>query len=404
MLRLLALLAPQVQAVAHYQQNGATTAYPLFAIANSRNAADWSAGDIEETAQSFALADGIPIDPELLSELDKASPAFRAVRYCNPRGIALTGPVADGRIMPLDEFEMHHRAEATFFTAGFLAEQLSATSTLLSLAHPLDALRGGENRSENHCALRDWLLVASDPRSGNISTLVEANPEGGGANEVAFVAYTLVEQELMKVEVITGAKGRLPSEPPFDTHPPEPVTLRVQRGLSGTKAVAHPPGTRVLAPVSLDDGLSSNNTKLQWAVGMSSPLAHELLVNYTVSDLHAGLGGSWFDNFGSGLYNGKTSTGCGLRTHELFDSGRGTKWDKPSWLQAQAARFATARAATRAETGKQFAVVANGYGGTTVPNGSCEVAGACASLSNMQDAFADGKFVDGWILEGFFGK
>ena len=48
-------------------------------------------------------------------------------------------------------------------------------------------------------------------------------------------------------------------------------------------------------------------------VGMSSPLAHQLLANYTVSDLEAGLGGSWFDNFGASLFNGKTSTACGLR-------------------------------------------------------------------------------------------
>ena len=158
------------------------TAYPLFAIANSRNAADWTAADIAGTAGAFRLADGVPVDPELLSELGKASPSFRAVRYCNPRGIALSGPVV-GRIMPLEEFETKHRAEATFFTAGFLAAPLRAASTTLPLAHPLDALRGGENRSENHCALRDWLLVASDRRSGNISKLVD--PDGSSGRAVA---------------------------------------------------------------------------------------------------------------------------------------------------------------------------------------------------------------------------
>jgi hypothetical protein len=403
LLHVLVLLASQeVQAQQQYAAPPGSTAYPLFAIANSNNAADWTAADIDGTARAFTLADGVPTDPKLLSELEKASPSFRAVRYCNPRGIALTGPVA-GRIMPLDEFEMHHRTEATFFTAGFLAEQLDATTTTFALGHPLDASRGGENRSENHCALRDWLLVASDPRAGDISRLVETDPEGGG-KEVAFVAYLLVGQELMKLEAITGARSRRPSQPPFDTQPPEPATLRVQRGLAGTKAVAHPARTRVLAPVSLDDGLSSNNTRLQWAVGMSSPLAHQLLTNYTVSDLQAGLGGSWFDNFGSGLFNGKTSTGCALRTHELFDAATGTKWNKPSWLKAQTARFEAGRAAATVATGKKPVIVANGYGSTTVPDGDCEVAGACASLTDMQEAFAGGAFVDGWILEGFFGK
>jgi len=449
------------------------TAYPLFAIANSRNAADWTAADIARTAGAFRLADGVPVDPELLSKLGKASPSFRAVRYCNPRGIALSGPVV-GRIMPLEEFETKHRAEATFFTAGFLAAPLRAASTTLPLAHPLDALRGGENRSENHCALRDWLLVASDPRSGNVSKLVDpdgssaravarrcgaelraacgeachvADPQcsfacvqcagdhqaalqaagcdneaivafcagaapskpqagGGGAKkEAAFVAYLLVGEELMKIDAIAGDSSRQQSEPPFDTHPPQPASVRVQRGLAGTKVVAHPAGTRVLAPVTLDDGLSSSNTRLQWAVSMSSPLAHELLANYTVSDLEAGLGGSWYDNFGAALFNSKTSTGCGLRTHELFDATKGVKWDRPSWLQAQAARFAAGKAAARAATGgKTPVIVANGYGNVAVPDGSCDVGGACASLSDMEAVFADGAFVDGWILEGFFGK
>eukprot|EP01051_Picozoa_sp_SAG22_P023607 SAG22_NODE_6167_length_891_cov_0.695707_1_plen_239_part_10 len=218
---LLHVAAQQVWAQQH------DTAYPLFAIANSPAAADWTAADIEDTARAFTLADGIPTtDPELLAELNKASPSFHSVRYCNPRGVALSGPVAAaGRgTMPLAEFETHHRAEATFFTAGFVAGRLRAGAETLELAHPLDAAHGGENRSENHCALRDWLLVASDPRSGNISTIVHSE---GGAKEVAFVAYLLVEQELMKIEAIRGADSRPKTAQPFDTHPPRPAMVRV---------------------------------------------------------------------------------------------------------------------------------------------------------------------------------
>ena len=48
------------------------TSYPLFAIANQRNASAWTSADVNTVAHSFALADGVPADPELLRKLDNA--------------------------------------------------------------------------------------------------------------------------------------------------------------------------------------------------------------------------------------------------------------------------------------------------------------------------------------------
>ena len=122
--------------------------YPLFAIANKRDSASWSVSDVQVVASSFILADGIPTDnATLLAMLTNYSSrntemisgeggnnddiiGFKPVRYCNPRGIALTGPVVDPNvIMPLSEFELHHRREAMFYTVGFLAEAMDDSSS-----------------------------------------------------------------------------------------------------------------------------------------------------------------------------------------------------------------------------------------------------------------------------------
>ena len=233
------------------------TTYPLFAIANNPVAADWTLADIVGTARDFTLADGVPVDAGLLSQLNQVSPTFNAVRYCNPRGISLAGPVADpGVVMPLEEFESHHRREALFYTAGFVAADstgvLSADSPVITMTHPLaHGGENGENRRTNHCSLRDWLLVRSDPRSGNLTTSIPPIPSSvpgassgaaaGGVDhagssgkkrgEVAFVAYLLVGQELMKISAITGDASRPSTAPPFDKDPPPPAKITVQRGL-----------------------------------------------------------------------------------------------------------------------------------------------------------------------------
>ena len=49
------------------------TTYPLFAIANNPVAADWTLADIVGTARDFTLADGVPVDAGLLSQLNQVS-------------------------------------------------------------------------------------------------------------------------------------------------------------------------------------------------------------------------------------------------------------------------------------------------------------------------------------------
>jgi len=416
---MMALAAGVAVLAATFGFASAVPTYPLFAISNKPIASDWTDADVAIVANTFTAADGVPEDLPLLHRLSKANPSFRSLRYCNPRGIPLSGP---GRMsMTLEEFETSHRAEATFYTAGFVASNLKSTATELKLAHPLAP--GGDVRGDNHCALRDWLLVPSDPRSGNVSVI---RPNG---KEVAFVTYVLVDDEIMKIVSITGDTSRGSGQKPFDDDPPPPATVTVIRGFAGTAAVAHAAGARVLSPVSLDDGVSASNTKLQWAVAMSSPLAAQLLVNNTLADVAAGYTGSWYDNFGASLFNAKTTTGCALRTVELFDpaadvvklsasardgrssrpstSGGAVRLSSPAFLAAQERRFAASRAVVERALGRSTSnpvpVLANGYGGVSFPDGDCQAAGACATLNNVSSAFRAG-FVDGWILEGFFGN
>jgi hypothetical protein len=98
----------------------------------------------------------------------------------------------------------------------------------LMLAHPLDIKRGGENRTY-FPVLRDWLLVT----------------------------YVLVDDELMKLVAIAGDESVPNSSPPFD-HAPAPATVTVVRGFAGTTIAAHVAGARVLSPVSLDSGVSTD--------------------------------------------------------------------------------------------------------------------------------------------------
>lgn len=299
--------------------------------------------------------------------------------------------------MTLAEFESSYRKNATFYTAGFVADGMSASGTELSLAHPLSPV-GGENRTQNHCALRDWLLVASDLRSKNISTLISNN-------DVSFVTYIQVDDEIMKIVAISGAKSRGPGDPPFDVDPPQPATIRVIRGFAGSVAAPHSTGARVLSPVSLDTGVTNSNTRLQWAVTMSGALGADLLVNYTLADVAAGYTGSWYDNFGGSLFNAKTTTGCGLRTHEMFDPETKQHWSRPRYFAAQQRRFAAARTRIMATLGRKSPVpaVGNGFAEVQYPSGSCDVDGPCTTLSDLQAGFKAG-FVDGWILEGFYGN
>lgn len=129
--------------------------YPLFAITNKQQL---SAEDIRIVANSFRFSDGLDGNKTLLDQLRRTNPKFKSVRYCNPRGIAINGPTTDETIMGFHDFEANHRAEVQYYTGGWLAQALDASETTVSLDHPLKRM----SRSDNHCALRDWLLVTSN--------------------------------------------------------------------------------------------------------------------------------------------------------------------------------------------------------------------------------------------------
>lgn len=377
-----------------------STEYPLFSISNKR-AWNWTDSDVAVVANAFRVSDGIDdsVDPTLLERLHAANPSFKSVSYCNPRGISLEGQMVG---LSFSDFEAHHRLETMYYTAGWLNTSLpisaSGASEIVLLDHPFKH----QTRNQNHCALRDWLLVASNT-DANISSV-------GQSGDVLFVTFIRVDDEVMRLTAVTGAPNRGPSQPPFDVDPPPPAELKIERGFGGTVASSHAAGARVLAPVPLDVGVGPGTTKLQWAVQMAEAsgaaglLATQLLVNNTQEDIAAGFDGAWYDNFGPDLFNAMTLTGCSLRTVELWYSGPGGgEWTVPSFFDAQQARFN----ATRRANGGIFAV-ANGYGGFALPNGSCESGGLppaveCASYANVATAFADG-WVDGWILEGFYGN
>ena len=106
----MAVVVATVLAAAAAQVATATPTYPLFAISNKPS--DWTDSDVAVVANSFTAVDGVPADAALLRRLAKANPAFRSLRYCNPRGIQLSRPGSPpGALMTLQEFETSHRAE-----------------------------------------------------------------------------------------------------------------------------------------------------------------------------------------------------------------------------------------------------------------------------------------------------
>jgi hypothetical protein len=116
---------------------------------------------------------------------------------------------------------------------------------------------------------------------------------------------------------------------------------------------------------------------MQWAVDMSgvSPLAAQLLANYTLRNLGEGFDGAWYDNFGPALFNGKTTTGSGLRMREMWDPNHNRNWTHTLFMDAQKSRFAEAMREVQTRTGLSHRppIVANGFSGVKYPDGACDV-------------------------------
>lgn len=203
--------------------------------------------------------------------------------------------------------------------------------------------------------------------------------------------------------------------------PPPAARLRIKRGFAGTAASSHHAKVRVLSPVYLDDAPTDGlrHGYLQYAIDMGgSPLAAELLANFTLEDLDSGFSGSWYDNFGPSLFNAKafqSGGSCGLRTVEMWNAKLQSHWTGPSFLAAQKERFNKAMELVSAATGRSPPpVVANGFANFQWPDGACQHsrASVCTTPQELKAAMEDepgtaqeypGKFVHGWISEGFFG-
>eukprot|EP00039_Didymoeca_costata_P028554 m.21444 g.21444 ORF g.21444 m.21444 type:complete len:499 (-) comp7145_c0_seq1:97-1593(-) len=298
----------------------------------------------------------------------------------------------------VDTFETNHLSECMFYTGGWLNQSIDSTATTLTMDHPLTHM----SRDYNHCALRDWLLVSSNT---NAST---SRVVGSGKNKtVEFVAFIRIDNEVMKLVSIQGNhSSRDQHEPPFDIKHASPIQLVVERGFSSTEAASHQAGSRVLTPVHLDEPLSPTMSQHQWAVDMSgrSNLAQDLLRNHTLADLSDGFDGSWYDNYGPALVFASTCTGCNLRTHEMWNPYTQSQWSPQLFLEANQNRL---KATNNLRNNTHVPRIGNGYGGYKWPNGSCEAVPRsvvnCSSFQNMKDTVTTG-WVDGWIMEGFFGN
>jgi hypothetical protein len=362
--------------------------YPLYAMITGT--ANYTDADTEQIASNFEFSQGTGT-AGFRAALRKIYPPFRTVMYSNPSGTgtAMNGP--GGGLANMQAFERSHRCDTGngWYVAGRLARAISQDTTQIHVV--ADAKKIGVVPA----VPRGVLLSASTQGSGLYSRFSRGNP-----GRFEWVVYARLGDELMKVLSIRSTSGG------------NLTTLTVSRGFDRSQAAAHAVGEVVLAPLyeSVPACQACPHQDLSYGLMASTTLASDYLINFTCNALAAGYDGSWYDNFGSGIFTVHTATGLALGVQDFYDAEEKRYWNATTYLQAQRRRLDRAFAGIVAKypnerlEGRRPAILANGFwsgfgkdpvsaGFVMMQNGS-----ASAPVDVAPAAFR----LDGWCKENFY--
>lgn len=277
-------------------------------------------------AAYFTFIEGV-FTPEQIVRIKKYNPGIKIIRYLNSSYTAQYLASLSGASNYMEDearnLEDGHKLDISMFLAATLVDDLNADATIVRLSPASPTL----------CL-----------RASTIEGSLSRDTHG-------YVSWIQIGNELMRLESVDGKRN----------------TVRVTRGLDGTRKAPHATGAKVFAPIYIGTGENENagragasgRNKLRYAYEPNSTFLYEVKAKQVMRLMEQGYDGSKFDIMGLNFFNQADAFGNKVVP---WDFGRGAPFTAAAMLEAQQRKVAFVQEYVHRQTGRFPVIVGNGGG------------------------------------------